>query len=113
MSTPRNLTPRSTLVRSPEAERVPTEPKAATLWQISKNVVARISKDNLTLVAAGVAFYAMTAIFPAIAAFVSIHGLFADPNAVQQQISGFAGLLPANSLKLITDALQSFASKST
>jgi len=95
-----------------EAEKAP-EPKAATLWQISKNVVARISKDNLTLVAAGVAFYAMTAIFPAIAAFVSIYGLFADPNAVQQQISGFAGLLPANSLKLITDALQSFASKST
>jgi membrane protein len=112
MSITQNLDSRPTPIGASEAEKAP-EPKAATLWQISKNVVARISKDNLTLVAAGVAFYAMTAIFPAIAAFVSIYGLFADLNAVQQQISGFAGLLPANSLKLITHALQSFASKST
>jgi hypothetical protein len=51
------------------------------LFQIARNVVLRIGRDNLTLVAAGVAFYAMTAIFPAIAAFVSIYGLFADPVA--------------------------------
>jgi membrane protein len=55
----------------------------------------------------------MTAIFPALAAFVSIYGLFADPNSIQQQIAGFSGLLPPNSLTLLTDALQSFASKST
>jgi membrane protein len=36
-----------------------------------------------------------------------------EPNSVQQQIAGFSGLLPPNSLKLLTDALQSFASKST
>jgi len=89
------------------------QPKLVTLLEIGKNVIARVSKDNLTLVAAGVAFYAMTAIFPAIAAFVSIFGLFADPNSVQQEIAGFSGLLPANSMKLLTDALQSFSSKST
>jgi membrane protein len=88
------------------------EVKPATLFQIAKNVVARVGKDNLTLVAAGVAFYAMTAIFPAIAAFVSMYGLFADPTTVQQQISGFSGLLPESSLKLLTDALQGYASKS-
>jgi membrane protein len=64
------------------------------------------------LVAAGAAFYAMTAVFPAIAAFVSIYGLFADPNSVESQISGYSTLLPATSMKLLTDALQSFASKS-
>jgi len=82
-----------------------------TLWQIAKNVFVRISRDNLTLIAAGIAFYAMTAIFPAIAAFVSIYGLFADPTSVQQQVAGFTSLLPAASLKLLTDALQNFASK--
>jgi membrane protein len=98
---------------APASAKAPSHPNPAALWQIGKNVAARVSKDNLTLVAAGVAFYAMTAIFPALAAFVSIYGLFADPNAVQQQIAGFSGLLPPNSLKLLTDALQSFASKST
>jgi membrane protein len=91
----------------------PEQPETATLLQIAKNVITRIGKDNLTLVAAGVAFYAMTAIFPAIAAFVSIFGLFADPHLVQKQIADFSGLLPANSLKLLTDALESFSSKST
>jgi membrane protein len=89
------------------------EVKVETLFQIAENVVFRIGRDNLMLVAAGVAFYAMTAIFPAIATFVSIYGLFADPDAVQKQIAGYSSLLPAASLKLLTDALQSFASKSS
>lgn len=83
-----------------------------TLVKIATNVVIRIGRDNLMLVAAGVAFYAMTAIFPAIAAFVSIYGLFADPNAVQEQIAQYSSLLPTDSLKLLTDALRNFASKS-
>jgi len=84
----------------------------ATLVEIAKNVFVRIGKDNLSLVAAGVAFYAMTAIFPAIAAFVSIYGLFADPAKVQDRVASLSSLLPAQSLKLLTDALQSYASKS-
>jgi membrane protein len=88
------------------------EVRSATLLQIASNVVMRIGRDSLTLISAGVAFYAMTAIFPAIAAFVSIYGLFADPNSVEGQIAGYSTLLPAASLKLLTDALQSFASKS-
>jgi membrane protein len=84
---------------------------AATLrlFEIGKNVFLRAGRDNLSLVAAGVAFYAMTAIFPAIAVFVSVYGLFADPHTVEQQIANYSDLLPANSLKLLTAALQNFA----
>lgn len=89
------------------------EVRSETLFQIAVNIVLRISRDSLMLVAAGVAFYAMTAIFPAIAAFVSIYGLFADPTTIEAQIAGYAGLLPDASLRLLTDALQSFASKSS
>jgi membrane protein len=95
------------------ADAQPARDKSpATLIQIGKNVFVRIGKDNLSLVAAGVAFYAMTAIFPAIAAFVSIYGLFADPAKVEDQVASLSNLLPATSLKLLTDALQSYASKS-
>jgi len=80
--------------------------------EVAKAVALRIGRDNLSLVAAGVAFYAMIAIFPAIAAFVSIYGLFADPRAIEQQIASYSTLLPANSLKLLTDALQNFTAKS-
>jgi membrane protein len=85
---------------------------ASPLLQIPLNVIMRISRDSLMLVAAGVAFYAMTAIFPAIAVFVSIYGLFADPSVVERQIAGYSSLLPGPSLKLLTDALQSFVTKS-
>jgi membrane protein len=63
----------------------------------------------LSLVAAGVAFYAVTAIFPAIGALVSVYGLFADLRAIERQIVSYSDLVPANSLKLLTDALENFA----
>ena len=96
------------LHREGEQDEIRTE----TLLQIAANVVMRIGRDNLMLVAAGVAFYAMLAIFPGIAAFVSIYAIFADPSAVQSQLAGFADLLPEASLKLLTDALAAFARKS-
>jgi membrane protein len=54
------------------------------------------SKDNLSMIAAGVAFYALLAIFPAIAAMISIYGLIADPQTVQQQMSALSGALPSD-----------------
>ena len=83
-----------------------------TIARIASHIFVRVGRDNLMLVAAGVAFYAMTAIFPAIAAFVSIYGLFGDPKAVERQIAEYSNLLPAGSLKILTDALEAFASKS-
>jgi membrane protein len=74
-------------------------------------VVQRISRDNLTLVAAGVAFYAMLAIFPAIAAFISVYGVFADPVSVQSQINNLSAFLPNEVLSLLEGAVSSFASK--
>ena len=65
------------------------------------------------LVAAGVAFYAMTAIFPAIAAFVSIYALFADPRGVENQAAAVAALLPDASFNLLSDALKAFTLKSS
>ena len=42
-------------------------------WDISKRVYHNLSQDNLSFVAAGVAFYALLAIFPALAAIVSVY----------------------------------------
>jgi membrane protein len=89
----------------------PQSLNAGDILTIARNVTLRVGRDNLMLVAAGVAFYTMTAIFPAIAAFVSIYRLFFDPTSAQAQVSTFAGLLPPASFNLLTAALQSFASK--
>jgi membrane protein len=83
--------------------------KSLLVFAICKKVALRVEQDNLSLVAAGVAFYAMMAIFPAIAAFVSVYGLFADPRAIEQQMASYSNLLPPNSLKLLTGALENFS----
>ena len=54
----------------------------------------RIREHNLTLVAAGVAFYAFLAFVPALIAFISIYGLVADPDDVARQVEDVASALP-------------------
>lgn len=59
-------------------------------------VFAQINNDRLALTAAGIAFYALLAIFPGIAVVVSLWGLIADPLEVSQQITRLSPLLPSD-----------------
>lgn len=68
-------------------------------WSFLKAISARIDEDHLSIVAAGVAFYGMLAVFPALAALVAIYGLLLDPAQVGAQISALAGVLPADALE--------------
>lgn len=72
---------------------------------------AEMSRDNLGLVAAGVAFYALLAIFPAIAAAVSVYGLVADPATVEQQMSAMMGVMPQEAASILRQQLQNVASQ--
>jgi membrane protein len=69
-----------------------------------------IAKDAIGIVAAGVAFFTMLAIFPALAALVSIYGLVADPAQVQQQMSEISGVMPPGAKELLMTQLKSLAS---
>ena len=66
------------------AADTPSEIPAAGWRDVLWRVKDEMAKDNLSLVAAGVAFYALLAIFPAIAAVVSIYGLVVDPQTVER-----------------------------
>jgi membrane protein len=61
--------------------------------------------DNLTLVAAGVAFYWMLALFPAIIAMVTVYALFADANQAREQLEPVLAALPSEARVLIGDQL--------
>ena len=54
----------------------------------------RVRAHNLTLVAAGVAFYAFLALVPALVAFISIYGLVANPANITHQVKNVASALP-------------------
>jgi membrane protein len=91
-----------------------------TLNEISKNPIIQyfirlynnMQDDSIGLIAAGVAFYFFLAAFPAIAALISLYGIFADPNFVRDQLDLLDGLLPAPSLNILAAQAESIASSS-
>ena len=62
-------------------------------------------------VAAGVTFYALLALFPALAALVSIYGLFADPATIQEHLNTLSGVLPGGALEVVGEQVKRIASK--
>ncbi len=80
-------------------------------WRdIALRVWGEIGRDNIALIAAGVAFYSMLAIFPAIAALISIYGLVADPTVVQNQITAMREVMPEQGFEIIEQQLVRLAS---
>lgn len=65
-----------------------------------------LSRHNLSIVAAGVAFYALLAIFPAIGALVAIYGIISDPGEVQQQVAMLTGILPQQAMEILQNQLE-------
>jgi membrane protein len=72
------------------------------LWR----TYAKVNENRLLLVAAGVVFYSLLALFPAIAAFVSLYGLFADPSTIDSQVSALSTVLPAGAIDIVHEELK-------
>src|SRR3954451_9495858 len=72
-----------------------------------KDILLRVynglGEDRILMNAAGVTFYALLALFPAIAAFVSIYGLFADPQTIVNHLDTLAGILPGGGMAVIQE----------
>jgi membrane protein len=65
----------------------------------------QINEDRLFATAAGVVFYGLLAIFPAITALVSSYGLFADPSTVSGNLQSLAVLLPEGTFTVVQDQI--------
>lgn len=66
--------------------------------------------DQAPLVAAGVTFYTLLAIFPGIGAFVALWGLFGDVAAAQADLQRLAAILPGGAITVIGDQMANVAS---
>jgi len=86
--------------------RRPREIPAAGWKDVALRVKTEMSEDNLSIVAAGVAFYGLLAIIPAIAAAVSIYGLFVSPDVFQEQFANVAGFLPPQARDVLTEQME-------
>ena len=89
----------------------PEQIPAAGWWDIIVRVYKDINRDNLSLVAGGLAMYAVLSVFPALAAAVSLYGLIFTPTDVIKQMNGFAGILPPGVWDIFNSQLQDVASR--
>jgi len=77
------------------------------LWRVFWS----IGEDRVLSTAGGVAFFALLAVFPAVATVVSLYGLFADASTIAGHLSLFAGILPDGVLQLFVDQVTLIAGK--
>jgi membrane protein len=69
-----------------------------------------VNNLNLSLLAAGTAFWAVLSIFPALIAMVTIYGLAASPDQVTKQVSRLGGSLSGSTKTVLTDWLKGLTS---
>tara|TARA_R110002049_G_scaffold117332_2_gene270478 strand:- start:54619 stop:55548 length:930 start_codon:yes stop_codon:yes gene_type:complete len=84
------------------AQRRPP-PALSVHWDAFKASLAHVSDNNLGLIAAGVAFFAMLSLFPALAALIALLGMISDPVVVVAQLEEVRGLLPDDVYRIIND----------
>jgi membrane protein len=87
-----------------EADK-PQEIPAKGWFQIAKRGWAEAKADNVPLMAAGMAYYAFLAIFPAIIAAVLLYSFFADPATIATQLDALGSAIPPDIKKTLTDQI--------
>jgi membrane protein len=93
--------------------------RAVSPWQIPwrgwKDILIRtyrqVGEDRLLAVAAGVVFYGLLALFPAITALVSSYALFTDASTINDHMTMLAGILPEGALGIVRDQVNRVLAK--
>jgi membrane protein len=91
--------------RGRSAER-PQDIPARGWWDIAVRVKKEMTADNVDIIASGLALYALLAVFPALAAAVSIYGLFATPTDIAGHLQQVSAMLPAEATKILAQQLR-------
>jgi membrane protein len=91
--------------------RAPSEIPPLGWKDILLRVYANISKHRVLALAAGMTYYSILAIFPAIAALVAVYGLFSDPSTIARHLDQLGGFLPGGAIEVAREQLTLVASK--
>ena len=98
--------------QEPAPAREPKKHAAATLptrWATWKAILYRtyqeVSEDRMLALAAGVVFYALLALFPAITALVSSYALFANPSTVSEHLTMLSGVMPESAFGIVNEQI--------
>lgn len=97
--------------RPARSAEIPSEIPPFRWKDVLLRVYHGISEDRILLVAAGVTFYALLAIFPGIAALISIYGLFADPGSIAGHLDTIANVAPGGAIDVLREQMTRLASQ--
>jgi len=75
-------------------------------WDIVRRVSSQVVDQNVVILSAGIAFFAMLALFPALAAIVTTYALMADPADVAEHFATLSAVLPSDVASIIGRQLQ-------
>jgi membrane protein len=89
----------------------PTEIPPRGWKDILIRTYSSISEDRVMALAAGVTYYVLLALFPAIAALVSIYGVIANPADIGEMLAGLVGTIPRDVIEIIRGQLKFLASQ--
>jgi membrane protein len=89
----------------------PGQGRAAGWWPLLKRTFVRFNDDRLMTEAAGVTFYTLLALFPALATLISLFGLIADPAIIASQLQDAKGIIPEGGLEIIQDQVTSLTAR--
>ncbi|MGK7871414.1 YihY/virulence factor BrkB family protein [Falsiroseomonas sp. E2-1-a20] len=76
---------------------------------MAKRTLSQASEDRLLTEAAGITFYTLLALFPAIAALVSLYALVADPTTIQGHLEALGGVVPGGGMDIINEQVSRVA----
>ncbi|WP_043847512.1 YihY/virulence factor BrkB family protein [Roseivivax marinus] len=95
--------------RGRRAER-PGQIPARGWWDIGLRVYRELSRDHVSVVSAGVAFFGLLALFPAIGALMSTAGLLMDPATIELQLEELVAILPKDAAEILQGQARAVAS---
>lgn len=82
-------------------------------WRaIPRALFKKLTKDKISILAAGVAFFSLLSIFPALSALVSLIGLLVDPGFVRAQLANLQGAMPSEAISLLSTWLDTLLQRS-
>lgn len=94
------------------AARSPAPAPARDLEDVARKLKADLKQDDVSLLAAGVAFYALLALVPALVALVSLYGLVADPADIERNVDDALAAAPTEVGDLVKSQLASIVDSS-
>ncbi len=78
-------------------------------WTVTGRVAGQLGQDHVPMVAAGMAFFGFLSIFPALAGFVVLFGLVADPMTATDYLVPVRALVPGQVFDLVANQLEKVA----